>query len=144
MLMRRLRGLGGAILLGAAMWGLLGLVVGLAIVAAGRIGLLGVIYLGTSPPIPGGVPGATTLLGAIVGAINGFMFAVLLLAAERGHAIDGIPWWRFGLWGAAATGVATWLMTQTPLIAGACAVLGGVASIGALALAKRAGERPDP
>ena len=84
------------------------------------------------------------MLGAIVGAINGFMFAALLLAAERGHAIDRIPWWRFGLWGAAATGVATWMITETPVIAAACAVLGALASIGALALAKRGGERPDP
>lgn len=144
MLMRRLRGLGGAVLLGAATWGLLGLAIGLAIVAAARFGFLNGVVIGISPPIPGGLPGATTVLGAIVGAINGFMFAALLLAAERGHAIDRIPWWRFGLWGAAATGVATWMITETPVIAAACAVLGALASIGALALAKRGGERPDP
>ena len=137
MLLRRLRGLGVAILVGAATWGLLGLAVGLAILVAVRLGPLGGFFISTSPRIPGGLLGFTTVLGVIVGAINGLMFGLLLLAAERGHAIDRIPWWRFGLWGAAATGATAWLATQTPVIGAACAVLGGVASVGALVLAKR-------
>ena len=137
MLVRRLRGIGVAILVGAAACGLLGLVVGIAIVGIFRLGDFGGITIGSSPPIPGGLPGILAVLGAILGAINGLMLALLLLAAERGHAIDRIPWWRFGLWGAAATGAAAWLATQTLEIAATCAVLGGVAGIAALALAKR-------
>jgi len=43
------------------------------------------------------------------------LFGLLLLAAERGRAVDGIPWWRFGLWGAAATGATGWMAVRVPV-----------------------------
>ena len=137
MLLRRLRGLGVAVLLGASMWGLLGLTLALALLLAGRLGLLGGVAIGITPAIPGGLPGAATLAGVIVGAVNGLAFGLLVLAAERGHALERIPWWRFGLWGAAATGAAAWLTLNEVTIAAICSVLGAVASVGALALARR-------
>jgi len=140
--LRRLRGLGVATLIGAAVWGLLGLLVGLAIMVAARFGGLGLIYISTSPAIPGGFVGATTLIGIIVGAINGLSMGILVLATERKHSLDSIPWWRFGLWGAAATGAAVQMAIGEPLIATGCAVIGGAASVGALALARRPGTQP--
>lgn len=138
MIWRRLRGLGVATLVGATIWGVFGLLVGLAIVIAARLGVGRLSYVSTSPAVPGGLVGATTLLGLIVGAINGLAFGLLLLAAERGRAVDRIPWWRFGLWGAAATGATGWMAVRVPVIAAGCAVLGGAASVAALALARRA------
>ena len=137
--MRRLRGLGLATLLGATTWGSLGLLVGLGVILAARLGLIGGFAISTSPSIPGGVVGIATVLGVVVGAINGLVVGLLVLAAERGHALERIPWWRFGLWGAAATGATVWLVTQTPSIAAGCAVLGGVGGVAALALARRQG-----
>ena len=121
-------------LLGAATWAMLGLLVGLALLAVVRLGLTGLILASS---VPGGLIGATTLGGAIIGAINGFALGVVVLAAERGHAVERIPWWRFGLWGAAATAATAWLLSRNPLIAAVCAVLGGGAGIAALAIARR-------
>ena len=135
MVLRRLRGLGVATLIGASIWGLLGLLVGLAIMIAMGVGVMRTIFV--TSPIPGGLVGATTLLGTIVGAINGLSMGILVLATERGHSLDGIPRWRFGLWGAAATGATVYMVMREPLIAVACAVIGGAASVGALALARR-------
>ena len=48
-------------------------------------------------------------------------------------------------WGAAATGATAWLVFTTPVVALGCAALGGIASVGALALARRpAADASDP
>ena len=113
------------------------MLVGIAILAAVRLGVIGGIAIGTSPPIPGGLLGITTVAGMIIGAINGLAMGLLVLAAERGRALDRIPWWRFALWGGAATGATAWLVFTTPVVALGCAALGAIASVGALALARR-------
>lgn len=138
MLKRRLRGLGVATLVGSATWALLGLAIAVAIMIMARLGLISGLAVSTSPHIPGGLVGIFVVTGAIVGAVNGLVLGLLVLAAERGRALERIPWWRFGAWGAVATGATAWLLTTSPIVGAVCASLGGLAGIAALALAKRA------
>jgi hypothetical protein len=134
---RRVRGLAATTLIGSACWSLLGLTIGLAFEAAILWSDVW-ISVSTEPNLPGGLPVALALTGAIVGAMNGLALGLLLLTTERGHAVEEIPYWRFGIWGALATGVTGGLVTQSAGIGLVCAGLGAGTAMLALGLARRA------
>lgn len=89
---------------------------------------------------------------AVLGALCGAGFAVLLARAERHHAIDDLRAWRITLWGALASGAGlvaylglrgsllVWASHVGPFAVylGIVATLGGLASFGSLAIARRA------
>jgi hypothetical protein len=140
MLLRRLRGLLGATLLGAGVWTPIGVLVGLVF----QLGLIPGIQIGTTIPIPGGLPVAMGLVGAIIGAINGLTFGGLLLATERGKKVDDIKGWRFAVLSALATAATLGVMFQSGVAAGIGGALGAVGGMGALWLARRARGEAEP
>jgi len=129
MLMRRLRGILMSMFFWAIPWALLGVGVGLAFT-------LGFISYDIAPRIYGGPPVLLGLAGAILGAVNGLSFALLLLLAERNRGLDSLKAWRVGAWGALATSATIWLALREPIIALAFAVPGFLAGASALWLAK--------
>jgi hypothetical protein len=137
LLRQRVRGLAAATLIGSALWALLGLTIGLALKAAILWSDVW-ISVSTEPNLPGGLPVVLAVTGAIVGAMNGLALGLLLLTTERGHSVEDIPYWRFGIWGALATGLTGGLVTQSAGIGLLCAALGAATAVLALGLAKRA------
>lgn len=87
---------------------------------------------------PGGLIGAFTLAGALVGIINGLTFSGLLFAAERGKAVDDLHGGRFATWGAVATAGTLGVLFSSPIAAATGGVLGAAAAVTTLAIARRA------
>jgi hypothetical protein len=134
-LLRRLRGLMISMLLWSAPWAAFGALIGVAY-------LLG-LFPGTvirGPAIPGGLPVTLGLAGAIVGAVNGLVFGVLIMIAERKHAVSELRASRIGAWAAVATGGTVLMISQVPLVAAACGVIGFLAGVLALRAAQREGR----
>jgi hypothetical protein len=137
MLSRRLRGLLGTTLLGCIPWTALGVVTGFVLL----FDLIPGVEVFLSRPVPGGLPVACALAGALVGAINGLTFGALLLASERGKSLDDIRGWRFAGLGALATAATLGLLFQSPIVGAAGGIVGAGAAAGALWLARRAGRQ---
>jgi hypothetical protein len=134
MLRRRLRGILLTTLVTCIPWTALGLLIG----AAFRLNLIPNVYVTLGRPVPGGLVGAFTLAGAIIGVINGLSLSGLVLATERGKRIEELRSWRFALWGGIATAGSLGFVFQSSLIAGVGGVLGAAAGTAALAVARRA------
>jgi len=78
------------------------------------------------------------MVGAIIGAINGFTFGGLLIATERGKNLEQIRMSRFAAVGGVATSATLGLVFQSFIAAGIGGVIGAIAGTGALWLARRA------
>ena len=140
MLLRRVRGVLMSMLLGAVPWALLGVAIGIAI----ELGAVPIQVVVEGWPLSRGAPLLLGLIGAIVGAINGLIFALVMIAAERGRRIDELPWWRFALWGAASTAATVGFITRVPMIALWCVIPGAIAGAVAIRLARRVDAAAGP
>ncbi|MGH9884013.1 MAG: hypothetical protein ACREBE_00685 [bacterium] len=130
---RRLRGLLGLTLLGTIPWATVGFAVGLVL----QLRLIPGISVFLRVPIPGGLPVACALAGAIIGALNGLSFGGLLWATERGKNLDQIRASHFAALAAVATGATLGVVTESLIGAGVGGVLGAIGGAGALWLARR-------
>lgn len=119
---RRIRGIAVSMALWAIPWSIVGFVIGLV--------LEGRDFLASPAELAG--------VGAIVGLVNGFSFAVLLAVAERNRSIDSLRTWRMGVWGALTTGAVGWLAFRDWTFMAICAAAGFGTSALALWLARRA------
>src|SRR2546430_15543009 len=103
MLLKRLRGVFGAVLMWAVLWIPLGIVVG--IIQYSRTPPYDLITDANAPPeYPPALPiiARNTLAFVIWGAAVGLFFAIALLTAERKRAINELSVRRFAAWGAIA------------------------------------------
>jgi len=94
------------------------------------------IFVSTN--IPGGLVVLGAVAGAIIGAINGLTFGALLIATERGKNLEQIRMSRFAALGGVATGATFALAFQDLIATGIGGVIGAIAGMGALWLARRA------
>jgi hypothetical protein len=128
---RRIRGILISMALWAVPWTLLGLAMGIV----ARLGAFGQVYVAAPfERVPLVV--AASLVGLVTGLVNGMIFALVLLVAERGRGIATLRPWRFAIWGAIASGVPGAAFTQNPYVTVIFAVIGALAGLLALALAK--------
>jgi hypothetical protein len=134
--LRRLRGVLTTAALWAIPWSAFGLVAGVAY----KLGLFPTGFVFFGPSILGGIVGTLGIAGAIVGAVNGAVFATLLLVAERKHHLGDLRAGRTGIWGGLATGATVLLILGSPYIAAGTAVIGFLAGAGSVRLAQR-GEK---
>jgi hypothetical protein len=135
--MRRLRGLLGLALAGSVPWALAGFVIGLLL----QFDFIPRIHVGLTRPFPGGLPVATALAGGIIGAINGTAFGALLWAGERGKQLEELRSSRVAIWGGLATAITLGLIFQSTVIATGGGIVGALAALGALRLARHAVDR---
>ena len=129
-MMRRLRGIVVSMLLWAVPWALIGLVVGIALA---RMDAGDEVVLDPEWP---SVVGILAVIGAAIGAVNGLVFALLVLAAERNRTVETLHVGRIGLWGALATGVIAALVFK--FVFGVAAIALGTAALGFAAAASMA------
>lgn len=134
MIRQRLRGIIRTTIATAVPWTALGFVTGLVF----QFDLIPGVHAALGHPVLGGLVSVCTLVGAMVGVVNGLTLSALVLATERGKKIEELRAWRFATWGAVATAGTLGLLFQSPLGAGIGAALGAVAGIAALAAARRA------
>jgi len=135
MIIRRLRGLLASTAGGALAGGIAGFGLGLIFLLVPGPKTITIV-----PQLPGAVLVVPALWGAVVGALSGAAFGVLLMLAERGRGIADLRAYRVATWAAVASVAALRLGGGSwPLVA-----LGGGlgAAIGAAAtwLAKRGAE----
>ncbi|HEV8448193.1 MAG TPA: hypothetical protein VGQ44_15290 [Gemmatimonadaceae bacterium] len=134
MLRQRLRGILRTTIVTAIPWTTLGFLIGMVF----RFNLIPHVYITLGRPVPGGLVGALTLAGAIIGVINGLSLSGLVLATERNKKIEELRSWRFGVWGGIATAGTLGFVFQSSLVAAVGGVLGFGAGVAALAIARRA------
>ena len=140
LLRRRLRGIVRTTIATCTPWTVLGFLVGTVLQLGGETGA--VVLFGRAAP--GGLVGAWTVAGALIGLVNGLVFSGLVLAAERGKSVEQLRGWRVATWGALATAGPLALLFASPLIAGLGAVTGAVGSLAALWFARRSPVRAAP
>ena len=137
MLFRRLRGLLAAIAGGALVGGAAGAALGLVFLLTPGPKVVTIV-----PEFPGAVVLVPALWGAVVGAIGGGAFGVLMMLAERGRGILDVRTHRVAAWAAVASagalrlGGASW--TLVALGSGLGAGIGAAATL----LAKRGAAEP--
>lgn len=129
--LRRTRGILGSMAIWSVLWALLGAAIGAAV----NLGAAGVVVFQTSPDWP--LPILFGTVGLIVGAINGLVFAGLLMLAERNRRISEMRATRVGLWAALASAATTYLLFSEPMFAAVAGVLGFVGGALALRVASR-------
>jgi len=134
MLRQRLRGILRTTVATCIPWTAVGFLTGLVF----RLGLIPDVYVELGNPFPGGIVAAFTVVGAIVGVINGLTLAGIVLATERGKKIEDLRMWRFATWGAVATAGTLGLFFGSLTAAGIGGVLGAAAGIASLKAARRA------
>ena len=122
------------------MWSILWATIGLAVGLVFRFGTFGTFSVSTD--FPGGIVPAAAAAGAITGAVIGFVFACLLMLAERNRGISEMRASRIGLWAAIAAAGTTYLFLPEPTLAAVAGVLGFGGGALALRLAAR-GEKPE-
>jgi hypothetical protein len=84
-------------------------------------------------------------VGASIGALNGLLFAILLMIGERRRGLDAVRGWRVGLWAALSTLAVVWdTGSFAPWLPAACTALGFGAGVGMLRLARHASPRSVP
>ena len=98
MIRQRLRGIFRATIATTVPWTGLGFFTGLVF----RFDLVPGVFVFLSSRIPGGLVAACTLVGAMVGVVNGLTLSGLILAAGRGKNLEELRTWRFAAWGAIA------------------------------------------
>ena len=133
MIAQRLRGIVRTTIATCVPWTLLGVITGVVF----QLDLIPGVHAALGHPVPGGLVTVCTLVGAMVGAVNGLTLSGLVLAAERGKTIDELRRWRFAAWGAIATAGTLGLFFQSPLGASIGGVLGAGAALGTLSIARR-------
>jgi len=142
MLRQRLRGILGTAIATAVPWTVFGALVGIVF----RYNLIPYVDVQLFTTLPLGLVAACTVVGMIIGAFNGVMLAVFVLAGERGKKIEELRPWRFAAWGALATGGTLGLVSRSPAAAVIGGVIGALAGVATLAIARRAqsSESTDP
>ncbi len=135
MILQRIRGILRTTIATTVPWTALGLLTGIVL----RFGLVPGVVVSLSSPILGGLVGAFTLVGIMVGVVNGLTLSVLVLATERGKNLAELRASRFAAWGALATAGTLGLFFQSPRAAAVGVVVGAGAAIAALSAARRAG-----
>jgi hypothetical protein len=137
---RRLRGLFGVTLLGSLSWAAFGCLAGFAYqyYLSTLSQPVYVSLMMNGRPVSGGFPVVGVISGAIIGAINGLTFGGLLIATERGKKLEQIRLLRFAAVGGVATGATLGFVFQSFTAAGIGGVIGAIAGMGALWLARRA------
>ena len=118
--LRRLRGVVIATLLWAFFWGILGLLLGLVLARTP-------IHVG-EPLGRQDLPVLLAIVGVILGAGAGLLFAILVLVGERGRTIENLRGSRLALSGAlagAAVAIPVWGSWQAALVLAALAGLAG-------------------
>jgi hypothetical protein len=134
MIRQRLRGILGTTIATCVPWTALGLLTGVVL----QLDLIPGVHAALGHPVPGGLVTVCTLVGAVVGIVNGLTLSGLVLATERGKNIEQLRGWRLATWGAVATGGTLALLFQSPLAAGVGGVVGAAAALAALWVARRA------
>jgi hypothetical protein len=144
-MLRRVRGILGSMLAWAAPWALAG--AGLAVWLHARGGyqwqrLMAHLDLIGWPAWAGGGVGYLAARGALVGAVNGALFAaVVLLAHRRGTPLDRLSRWGFAGIGAFASGaVAVAALSMPAALAAVVAAVGALSGASYLTAAQR-GQR---
>src|SRR5262245_17076747 len=137
MIRQRLRGILRTTITTCVPWTALGFLAGLVF----QLDLIPGVHAGLGRPIPGGLVTVCTLIGAMIGAINGLTLSGLVLATERGKKLEDLRAWRFATWGGVATAGTLALLFHSPIVAGIGAVLGAGAGVAALSAARRANAR---
>jgi hypothetical protein len=140
LLVKRVRGLIASMLIWSVPWAVFGALIGIAYVL--RLLPAHVTIMG--PRVPGGLPVGLALAGAIIGALNGLAFGVILMTAERRHRLADLRTGRIGAWAALATGVTIYLLTSSLPIAIVTAAIGFMVGIVGLRLARRGAVIEDP
>jgi hypothetical protein len=148
-MLRRIRGIIGTMLVWAIPWALAGTALGLLLKLRGGYQYQRLETYLSLPGMPAWVGGPIGFLatgGALVGAVNGLLFAIAVVAAHRRHRdVTSIPLWRFAGIGGVATGATAALVLHMPLVlAGAAAVLGAFSGAAILAVAQRGNRRAIP
>ena len=133
---RRLRGILRTTIAACIPWTVLGLLIGLIF----QRGRGPDVYMVLGRPVPGFVA-LCVIAGALVGIVNGLIFSVLVLAAERGKSVEQLRGWRVATWGAVATGGPLGLLFQSVLIASIGGAIGAAGALAALWMARRAHVR---
>lgn len=124
-------------LIWSILWAVLGLLVGLLI----NLGSFAGFYVTTE--FPGGIMLATVAVGAIIGAVSGLVFGVLLMLAERNRRISDMRVSRVGLWAALASVAPAYFVFQNPIFVAVAGVLSFAGGALALRLAAR-GDGAEP
>ena len=138
MLRQRLRGILRTTIATCIPWTALGLLTGVGF----QFDLIPGVHAGLGRPVPGGFLTVCTLVGAVIGAVNGLVFSSLVLATERGKNVEQLRGWRLALWGAVATGGTLELLFQSPMTAVIGGVVGAGGALAALWAARRARVGP--
>jgi hypothetical protein len=134
MIRQRLRGILRTTIATCVPWTALGFVLGVIF----EFDLIPGFDAGLGRSIPGGLVTACTLIGGMVGVVNGLTLSGLVLVTERGKTIEELRRWRFAAWGALGTAGTLGFFFHSPLVASIGAVVGAGAGIVALAAARRA------
>lgn len=132
MLLRRLRGLLASIVGGAITGGACGALWGLILVL-----LPGPKEITVRPDFPGAVMLVPTALSAVVGALSGAAFGILLMVAERGRGVDELRAYRVAAWSALPSIITLRLVGGSWELAAIGGALAAAIGAGATWLAKR-------
>ena len=118
-------------------WGLVGAAIGTVIRVTGVFEIFS-----RSPDWP--LPLLFGVLGAVVGAVNGLVFAVLLMLSERNRRISELRVLRVGGLAALASAATIYIVFRQPIFAAIGAVLGFAGGALSLRLAARPESRAVP
>ena len=133
MIRQRLRGIVRTTIAACIPWTILGFLTGVVF----QFDLIPGFNAALGRPFPGGLLAVCTLVGGLVGVVNGLTFSGLVLATERGKSIGQLRAWRLGAWGAIATGGTLGLLFESPVAASIGAVAGAVVALASLRAARR-------
>jgi len=140
MFRQRLRGIVRTAIATAIPWTVFGAIVGIVF----RYNLIPYADIQVQTTMPIGLVATCMVAGMFIGAVNGVTLAVFVLAAERGKKIEELRPWRFAAWGALATAGTLALVLQSPSVAASGGVVGGLAGMATLAIARRAQSSENP
>ena len=132
MLIRRLRGLFFSMVGGALAGGAAGAVLGLIFLLAPGPKVITIV-----PAFPGAVLIVPAAWGAVIGAMSGGAFGVLMMSAERGRGVDELRAYRVAAWAAVASAAALRLGGASWTLVALGTALAAAIGAGATWLAKR-------
>lgn len=96
-----------------------------------------------TPNFPGAVFVVPLVWGAMLGAVSGATFGLLLMVAERGRGIAQLRRARVALWAAVSAAVALRLGGGSWALVGIGSVIGAAIGAAGISLAKRGGAKAD-